>query len=76
VLKVNDYVKGWRARLTKRVEDGRQLLREVLALRAEPHIARLVLLRLVGPLHVHPVSRSDDLARPQKRHTHDRVSDD
>jgi hypothetical protein len=29
--KVNDYVKGWHALLTKRVEDGRQLLREVLA---------------------------------------------
>ena len=29
--RVNDYVKGWRALLTKRVEDGRQLLREVLA---------------------------------------------
>jgi site-specific DNA recombinase len=29
--KINDYVKGWRALLTKRVEDGRQLLREVLA---------------------------------------------
>jgi site-specific DNA recombinase len=29
--KVDEYVKGWRALLTKRVEDGRQLLREVLA---------------------------------------------
>ena len=29
--KVHEYVKGWRALLTKRVEDGRQLLREVLA---------------------------------------------
>jgi len=29
--KVLDYVKAWRALLTKRVEDGRQLLREVLA---------------------------------------------
>ena len=29
--KVSQYVKGWRALLTSRVEDGRQLLREVLA---------------------------------------------
>ena len=29
--KVHEYVKGWRALLTKRVEDGRQLLREVPA---------------------------------------------
>ena len=29
--KVREYIGGWRALLTKRVEDGRQLLREVLA---------------------------------------------
>jgi hypothetical protein len=29
--KVHAYVKDWRALLTKRVEDGRQLLREVLS---------------------------------------------
>ena len=40
--RVNAYVNGWRALLTKRVEDGRQLLREVLA----------------GPLRFTPTKRS------------------
>ena len=30
-MHLREYVSGWRALLTKRVEDGRQLLREVLA---------------------------------------------